>query len=131
MTLAEGESWMICCTDMVHSQKETRPPSRAAPPLYAYSRNGEEAVASALVGECGSESGRGRDGGSKKQNVKAGSFSVRCVTINSDTLNNSVSDIESAACQQPCPCTSSPPGGRSHYKKNNQSGLMELISSGL
>lgn len=40
--------------------------------------------------------------GTKKQNVKAGSFSMRCVTINSDTLNNSVSDIESAVCQQPC-----------------------------
>lgn len=74
---------------------------------------------------------RGWGGG---QNVKAGSFSACCVTINSDTLNNSVSDIESAVCQHlpvTLPEGSSSPGGRSHYKKNNQRDLMELISSGL
>lgn len=102
MTLVEVESWMICCTDMVHLQKQRRPPSQTAPSLYSYFLNGEKTVTSASVGKSGSESGGGRDGGSKKQNVKAGSFSVRCVTINSDTLNNSVSDIESAVCQQPC-----------------------------
>lgn len=74
------------------------------------------------------------DGGIQKQNVKAGSFSVGCVTIRSDTLNNSVSDIEScvsATLPVTLPEGGGSPGGRSHYKKNNQSGLMELISSGL
>lgn len=61
-------------------------------------------------------------------------FSRSRVTINTDTLNNSVGDIESSRCQQPR-CGHSPkaavPRRWPPYKKTNQKGLMELISSGL
>lgn len=61
-------------------------------------------------------------------------FQQSHVTINNDTLNNSVVDIESSRCQQPR-CWHSPkaavPRRWPPYKKTNQKGLMELISSGL
>lgn len=62
-------------------------------------------------------------------------FSSRsCVTINTDTLNNSVCDIESSQCQHPrCwhSLKAAVPRRWPPYKKTNQKGLMELISSGL
>lgn len=87
--------------------KQRTPPSHAdfpLPPLtLQFFENGVKTITSASAEEAGDRRRakriRGWGGG---QNVKAGSFSTCCVTINSDTLNNSVSDIESAVCQQPC-----------------------------
>lgn len=62
-------------------------------------------------------------------------FSQRaCVAVNSDTLNNAAGDIESCCVSATLPLTlreGGSSGDGSPYKKNNQSGLMELISSGL
>lgn len=118
LTRRRGNGRRICShSDAVQSKKKKKreeknlkqrtPPSHAdfpLPPLtLQFFENGVKTITSASAEEAGDRRRakriRGWGGG---QNVKAGSFSACCVTINSDTLNNSVSDIESAVCQQPC-----------------------------
>lgn len=99
--------------------------------LYRYFKNRNKT----LVEEAAAKVAKAETEGAKNKMWRLAPFSMHCVTIKSDTLNNSVSDSESSVCLRPLlrhsQKAAAPLVVGHTIKRTITLGCTELISSGL